>query len=257
MRSKKSPSDCWFQLPRNSSPTSAGPASPPIKSVPWQAEHRWFAVASPRLSCASVYTPLQTPEGATGAAGACAFEVTAEEIESASPTPAPAMTWVHVLVVLILLVVLIVVIVRDIFPQSQGTMGFSMLNTGQRLLLRAFLAAALFLGVQAALRAHDVPDEIDIQAYVKPQGANLQVLLRVPLLAVTDTNLPKDGTGYLAMRYLDPALGETANQISTGILFLENSERLSQFAMAGARISLPSDKSFDTYDGALTRVRGT
>ena len=131
-----------------------------------------------------------------------------------------------------------------------------MLNTGQRFLMRALLAAALVLGVQAALRAHDVPDEIDIQAYVKPQGANLQVLLRVPLLAVTDTNLPKDSTGYLAMRYLDPALGETANQIATGILFLESNDRLSQFEMAGARISLPSDRSFDTYGGALTHVRG-
>ena len=74
------------------------------------------------------------------------------------------------------------------------------------LLTRALGVALLFLGTQAVVRAHDVPEEIDIQSYVTVQGSNLQVVLRVPLLAITDTNLPKDGTGYLAMPYLDPAL---------------------------------------------------
>jgi HupE/UreJ protein len=131
-----------------------------------------------------------------------------------------------------------------------------MCKTHRALLARALAAALLFFGVQAILRAHDVPEEVDIQAYIKPQGTNLQVVLRVPLLAVSDTNLPKDGTGYLAMPYLGSALGEAANQISTGIVFLENDERLSQFDMANARISLPSDKSFDTYEEAVTHVRG-
>ena len=53
-----------------------------------------------------------------------------------------------------------------------------------------------------------------------------------------------------------PALREAANQISNGIVFLEGDERLTRYDMANARISLPSDRSFDTYDGALARVRG-
>src|SRR5437870_9363393 len=92
MRSNKSPSDCWFQFPRNSSPTSAGPASPPPKSVPWQAEHRELAVVSPRLACASLYTPAQMPDPVGGAvscaaaaagAAACACDVTAEQNDTA------------------------------------------------------------------------------------------------------------------------------------------------------------------------------
>src|SRR6266699_6274385 len=97
--------------------------------------------------------------------------------------------------------------------------------------------AWLFLAGQALVRAHDVPDEIVIRTYLRPDATRLQVLLRIPLLAVTDTNLPKDGTGYLAMAYLDPALRDAANQIAAGIVFLENDERLSQFELAGARIS--------------------
>jgi len=109
---------------------------------------------------------------------------------------------------------------------------------------------------QTLLRAHDVPEELVIQAYAKPAGSQLQVLLRIPLLAITDTNLPKDGTGYLALRYIDPALGDAAGQIASGIVFLEDDERLSRFEMANARISLPSDKSFDSYGGAIQHVRG-
>jgi hypothetical protein len=86
------------------------------------------------------------------------------------------------------------------------------------------LAVLLMVGLQAYVRAHDVPDEILFQSYLKPAGTQLQVLLRIPLLAVTDTNLPKNGTGYLAMEYLDPALRDAANQIAAGIVFLENDD---------------------------------
>src|SRR5690242_7320059 len=122
--------------------------------------------------------------------------------------------------------------------------------------VRVLVMALLLVGAQPLVRAHDVPDEVVVQTYLRPAATQLQVLLRIPLLAVTDTNLPKDGTGYLAMAYLDPGLREAANQIAAGIVFLENDDRLSQFEMAHARISLPSDKSFDTYDGAVEHVRG-
>jgi HupE / UreJ protein len=122
--------------------------------------------------------------------------------------------------------------------------------------VRTMTAALLALTLQAALGAHDIPDEIVLQSYVKPQQDRLQVLLRIPLIAVADANLPKDGTGYLAMRYLDPALREAANQISNGIVFLEGDERLANYEMMNARISLPSDRSFNSYQGALNRVRG-
>src|SRR4026208_1886300 len=48
-RSKKSATDRLFQLPRNSSPTSVGPASPPDSSGPWQLVHILFETASPRF----------------------------------------------------------------------------------------------------------------------------------------------------------------------------------------------------------------
>src|SRR5688572_9641847 len=121
---------------------------------------------------------------------------------------------------------------------------------------RCVLAMLVALALHGVALAHDIPDEIAVQSYVRPQQNQLQVLLRIPLLAIADANLPKDGTGYLAMPYLDEALREAANQISNGIVFLEGDERLIRYEMMSARISLPSDRSFDTYEGALARVRG-
>jgi hypothetical protein len=121
---------------------------------------------------------------------------------------------------------------------------------------RSAAALVLLLVAQAVVIAHDIPDEIAVQSYVKPEQGRLQVLLRVPLLAVAEANLPKDGTGYLALAYVDTALREAANQISNGIVFLEGDERLTRYEMANARISLPSDRSFDSFEGALARVRG-
>lgn len=121
---------------------------------------------------------------------------------------------------------------------------------------RSAAALVLVLMAQGVVEAHDIPDEIAVQSYVKPEQGQLQVLLRVPLLAVAEANLPKDGTGYLALPYVEAALGEAANQISNGIVFLEGDERLTRYEMANARISLPSDRSFDSFEGALARVRG-
>jgi hypothetical protein len=121
-----------------------------------------------------------------------------------------------------------------------------------RVLVAAFVAFFLY----APLGAHDIPDEIVVQSYLKPEQTTLQVLLRVPLLAIAEASLPKDGTGYLAMVYLDPALREAANQLANGIVLLEGDERLTRYELMNARISLASDRSFDTYDGAMGRVRG-
>src|SRR5688572_1572202 len=121
---------------------------------------------------------------------------------------------------------------------------------------RCVLAMLVALALHGVALAHDIPDEIAVQSYVRPQQNQLQVLLRIPLLAIADANLPKDGTGYLAMPYLDEALREATTQISNGIVFLEGDERLIRYEMMSARISLPSYRSFDTYEGALARVRG-
>ena len=130
------------------------------------------------------------------------------------------------------------------------------MKIGKRSVSRLLAPALLMLMLQSGVGAHDIPDEIVLQTFLKPEQNRLQVLLRIPLLAITDANLPKDGPGYLAMPYLDPALREAANQVASGIIFLEGNERLTSFELSNAKISLPSDRSFASYEAALARVRG-
>ncbi len=130
------------------------------------------------------------------------------------------------------------------------------MHLNRRSAFGTLVAALLLLSIQTVVRAHDIPDEIVIQTYLRPAGTQLKVLLRVPLLALGESTLPKDGTGYLALRYIDPAIREAANQIANGIVLIEDGERLMQFEAANGLISLPSDKSFDSYENAIAHLRG-
>ncbi len=131
-----------------------------------------------------------------------------------------------------------------------------MTGTTRRSAARVLLTLLLAAIAAATVRAHDIPEEVDIQAYLKPEGGQLRMLLRVPLLAITDVNLPKDGTGFLAMRYLEPALADAAGQVAAGAVLLQGDDRLAQFSVVNARISLPSDRSFDSYAQALALLHG-
>ena len=57
----------------------------------------------------------------------------------------------------------------------------------KRSAFRIFGAALLFLSLETAVRAHDIPDEIVIQAYLRPEQAQLKLLLRIPLMAAVST----------------------------------------------------------------------
>ena len=53
------------------------------------------------------------------------------------------------------------------------------------------LAAVLTVGLPPRLFAHDFPNEIIIQAFVKPEGNRLHLLLRLPLALLLDMDLTK------------------------------------------------------------------
>ena len=44
------------------------------------------------------------------------------------------------------------------------------------------LIALLLAAVTSNARAHDIPNDVHIQAFVKPEGQQLQLLVRVPLV---------------------------------------------------------------------------
>jgi hypothetical protein len=125
--------------------------------------------------------------------------------------------------------------------------------------LRVFKALlALVLGLVAwapSALAHEVPNEIVLQAFVKPTGDRLHLLVRVPLVLLQDLDLPKRGPGYLDLRSVPEQFEAAAAATARNILLHENGAALTP-RLAAARISEPSDKSFESYAKALAAITG-
>ena len=120
----------------------------------------------------------------------------------------------------------------------------------------AFLAA-LFLLSPTSGAAHDIPNDVVVQAFVKPQGNRLHLVVRVPLKAMRDINFLERGPGYLDLARVNEVLpGAATLWISDFIELFENDSRLSKPQIVATRISLPSDRSFASYDNALANVTG-
>src|SRR5262245_1750520 len=117
----------------------------------------------------------------------------------------------------------------------------------------------LCVSVSLCLRtsAHDIPADITIQTFLKPEGQTLHFLMRVPLKAMRDIEFPKRGPGYLDLDQVDQYLRDGAEQwISNFTEIEEGDTRLPKPKIVDARVSLESDKSFASYDQALAHVTG-
>ncbi|HSK20305.1 MAG TPA: HupE/UreJ family protein [Longimicrobiales bacterium] len=114
------------------------------------------------------------------------------------------------------------------------------------------VAAALLLGLPARPSAHEIPPTVTVHAFVKPDGGRLRLLVRVPLEAMRDIDVPLRGAGYLDLAAVEPLLAEAATLWIAGyVRVLEDGRPLERGAVARTRISLPSDPSFSSYDAAL------
>lgn len=117
------------------------------------------------------------------------------------------------------------------------------------------LALALALP-WSGLNAHEVPANVAVQIYARPQGSTLRLLVRVPLEAVRDLVMPLRGPGYLDFARLDREPVDAARLwIANYIRLYENDRELPEEQVVAARISLPSDRSFVSYDSALASVQ--
>ena len=129
-------------------------------------------------------------------------------------------------------------------------------KTARRLSILAFLTALLLIPRYAAL-AHDIPSDVTVQALVKPAGERLNLLLRVPLKAMRDTEFPERGPGYLDLGRVDASLREAADLwIANAMEVYEDDSRLPHPRIVDVRVSLESDKSFASYDEAFAHVTG-
>jgi hypothetical protein len=126
-------------------------------------------------------------------------------------------------------------------------------NAGARLVAVLALIFALPFGAPA----HDIPNDVTVQAFVKPAGERLRLLVRAPLGACRDVDFPKRGPGYLDLARADDSLRDAATLwIVEAIQIYEGDRRLPNPRAVETRVSLESDKSFASYEEALAHVTG-
>jgi hypothetical protein len=117
------------------------------------------------------------------------------------------------------------------------------------------ISLALVLTATRAL-AHEIPTDVVIQTFLKPEGSELNFLVRVPLEAMRDVNFPESGPGYLVISEADETIRDAATiWIAQEVDLYENDRRLDEWTIDAVRVSLPSDRSFDTYSNAVRSIQ--
>jgi HupE / UreJ protein len=123
--------------------------------------------------------------------------------------------------------------------------------------LTKLLTVAFAVLGPALLSAHDIPNDVTVRAFVKPQGQQLHVLVRVPLKAMRDIEFPARGPGYLDFERAEPLLHDAATLwLADALSFYEDGELLGKPETREPRLSLESDKSFASYETAVRRIAG-
>ncbi len=124
--------------------------------------------------------------------------------------------------------------------------------------VRTRCAVAILLAALAPrLAAHEIPADVRVLAFVKPEGSTLRLLVRVPLIAMRDIDFPRRGAGFIDLARAEPALRDAAKLwIADNLIVYEESTRLATPAVVEARVALPSDRSFGSYESALAHVTG-
>jgi hypothetical protein len=103
--------------------------------------------------------------------------------------------------------------------------------------------------------AHDVPPDVTVHAFVKPEGDRLHLLVRAPLAALRDVPFPTRGPGYLDLSRVEPSLRQAASGwIVDGISLYEDGVLLPPPRIAAVRVSLPSDRGFVSYEEARAHL---
>ncbi len=134
--------------------------------------------------------------------------------------------------------------------------GKILVNTLMRRVIVASGATVILVLALPAV-AHDIPNDVTVNAFVKPEGARLWLLARAPLKAMREVDVPRRSGGYLDLARVDAALHNAATLwLSDNIELYEGDVRLASPRVVETRVSLESDLSFRSYEEALAHVTG-
>ena len=115
----------------------------------------------------------------------------------------------------------------------------------------------LLLALPPGAAAHDIPNDVTVQMFLRPSGNTLNLLVRVPTKSMRDIDFPKIGPGYLDLTRADQFLEDAATVwLVRQVEVDEGNTRLGTPRLRAVRASLESDKSFASYETALAQITG-
>lgn len=130
------------------------------------------------------------------------------------------------------------------------------MRNAQRCVAIVSLAAAAVLFVAGA-SAHEIPSDVTVRIIVRPTAERLEVLVRVPLEAIQDIEMPTFGPGYLDLARAEQPLRNAALVwLARDIEVYADGRHLGPLELEAVRASIPSDRSFADYATAIAHVRG-
>jgi len=106
--------------------------------------------------------------------------------------------------------------------------------------------------------AHDIPNDLTAQLFLRPQNDTIQLMVRVPLKGIRDVVFPERSGGFLDIERTNPLLADAAILWISDFIELDEGElRLTRKPrVAAARLSLEGDRSFASYDAAIANFAG-
>src|SRR3984893_6375520 len=122
--------------------------------------------------------------------------------------------------------------------------------------LIAALACTLVWAIASPAAAHDIPADVKINAFFKPARNRLELLVRLPLASLIDTDFPMRGAFLDLARAAEPIRGGIKVWLTDNIDVYENGTPLDKPRVVAALVSLPSDKSFASFEEARAHVLG-
>jgi hydrogenase/urease accessory protein HupE len=121
------------------------------------------------------------------------------------------------------------------------------------------MALAIALVVVTPIRpgAHEIPNDVTIHAFVRPEGEILRLLVRAPIAAMRDVQFPIRGQHSLDFSKAGSAVRDAAMLwLADSIAVYEEGTKLGAPRLAATQVSLPSDRSFVSYEAALAHITG-
>jgi hypothetical protein len=124
-----------------------------------------------------------------------------------------------------------------------------------RRLVSALLLFSAIFSWPLAVQAHDIPSRVTVFSFVKPEGNQLTVLLRVPMEALSEVVFPLRGPGYLRISESEDAQEDAARvYITESMHFYEDGVELTEKELVTTRVSLPSNRTFIDYETAMENI---